>query len=209
MTDGFLYDKLVILNDIYNNTLAHNTAHNTVHNTVHNTSNKTYNENIDQIKTQLFPHQNTLVNGMHKYREKMTRGFVLHNQAINGKMGIIGDPAGTGKTLSILTYLTVNNVTPRITSELTSNSSKYFFSHEINQLSEKSTNLIIVPHSLFNQWKHEISKHTTICYVPIETKRALKDNIVDNIVNSNFILTTNTCYKFVQDFRITYVAAYT
>ena len=200
MTDGFLYDKLVILNDIYNNTLSHNTAHNTVHNTVHNTSNKTYNENIDQIKTQLFPHQNTLVNGMHKYREKMTRGFVLHNQAINGKMGIIGDPAGTGKTLSILTYLTVNNVTPRITSELTSNSSKYFFSHEINQLSEKSTNLIIVPHSLFNQWKHEISKHTTICYVPIETKRALKDNIVDNIVNSNFILTTNTCYKFVQDF---------
>lgn len=189
MSDGFLYDKLVILNDVYNNTLS---------------DTKNIQHDVNQIKTQLFPHQKTLINGMHNYRDKMLRGFLLNNQAINGKMGIIGDPPGTGKTLSILGYLSANRITPRITSELTSNSSKYFFSHDINYLSEKSTNLIIVPHSLFNQWKNEISLHTTICYVPIETKRALKDNMVDNITNSNFILTTNTCYKYVQEYTNRY-----
>jgi SNF2 family DNA or RNA helicase len=89
MADGFLYEKLLVLNNVYNNTLV---------------PGKTVTQ-ASVIKTQLFPHQSTLVNGMHIYRDKMTRGFLLGNQAINGKVGIIGDPAGTGKTLSILAYL--------------------------------------------------------------------------------------------------------
>ena len=143
MADGFLYDKLVVLNNIYNNTLQ---------------PGKMLNQ-VSVIKTQLFPHQNTLVNGMHLYRDKMTRGFLLGNQAINGKIGIVGDVAGTGKTLSILAYLASQVATfPRMTCELTNNSSKYFFSHELYHLSDaSSTNLIIVPHSLFSQWRQEIA----------------------------------------------------
>ena len=151
MADGFLYEKLVVLNTIYNNTL----------------NGGKYPPQASVIKTQLFPHQARLVNGMHIYRDKMTRGFLLGNQAINGKIGIIGDPAGTGKTLSILAYLASQVATfPRMTCELTNNSSKYFFSHELYQLSDaSSTNLIIVPHSLFGQWKQEIahSYNNTIC----------------------------------------------
>ena len=134
----------------------------------------------------------------------MTRGFLLNNQTINGKVGIIGDSAGTGKTLSILKYLSEVTTFPKITCELANNSSKYFFSHELYRLSDKSTNLVIVPHSLFNQWQQEISKHTTISYFPVETKRSLKDNVTDTIVNSTFILTTNTCYKYVQEYANKY-----
>ena len=117
MTDGFLYEKLVVLNNVYNNTLI---------------PDKTLPQALAKtpIKTQLFPHQLTLVNGMHIYRDKMTRGFVLGNQAINGKIGIIGDPAGTGKTLSILAYLASQITTfPRITCELTHNSSSMSSGH--------------------------------------------------------------------------------
>jgi hypothetical protein len=187
MSESFLYDKLVVLNNVYNNTLIPG-------------------KNLPQasvIKTKLHPHQNTLVNGMHMYRDKMTRGFLIGNEAINGKIGIIGDVPGSGKTLSILSYLASQYATlPRITCELSNNSSKYFFSHELYQLSDaSSTNLIIVPHYLFNQWKQEIAKHTTMNYIALETKRSIKgDDLVRNIINSSFVLTTNKCYKFVQEY---------
>ena len=61
MSDGFLFEKLSVLNNVYNNTLV---------------SGKTPPQ-ASVIKTQLFPHQATLVNGMHIYRDKMTRGFLL------------------------------------------------------------------------------------------------------------------------------------
>jgi SNF2 family DNA or RNA helicase len=187
MADGFLFEKLVVLNTVYNNTLV---------------SGKSLAQ-ASVIKTQLFPHQDTLVNGMHIFRDKMTGGFLLGNQAINGKVGIIGDPAGTGKTLSILAYLSSQIARfPRITCELSNNSSKFFFSHELYELSyTSSTNLIIVPHSLFSQWQQEISRHTTIKYVPLETKRFIKGNdLAKNIINSSFVLTTNKCYKWVQEY---------
>jgi hypothetical protein len=190
MENGVLYEKLSILNNIYHNTII---------------PSKTVTQS-SVIKTQLFPHQTSMVNGMHLYRDKMIHGFLVENQAINGKVGIIGDPAGTGKTLSILAYLASHIATfPRMTSELTHNSSKYFFSHDLYQLSDTYTNLIIVPHSLFNQWKQEIVKHTIMTYVAIESKRCLKDeSISKNIINSNFVLTTNKCYKFVQEYANQY-----
>lgn len=197
MEEGFLYEKLSVLNTVYNNTIV---------------LGKTP-AIASVIKTPLFPHQNALVNGMHVYRDKMTRGFVVGNQAINGKIGIIGDPAGTGKTLAILAYLSSQVATfPRMTCELTNNSSKYFFSHELYHLSDASSaNLIIVPHSLFNQWKNEIARHTTLThiggdiskirYVPLETKRNMRGpELAQSIINSNFVLTTNKCYKYVQEY---------
>ncbi len=187
MSDGFLFEKLTVLNSIYNNVLS---------------LGKTPPQ-ASVIKTQLFPHQSTLVNGMHLYRDKMTRGFLLGNQAINGKVGILGDGPGTGKTLSILAYLASQVATyPRMTCELTNNSSKYFFSHELNHLSDAvATNLIIVPHSLFNQWRQEITQHTTLSYIPIETKRLLHGtDLAQSMINSNFVLTTNKCYRYVQEY---------
>jgi len=191
MTDGVLFEKLSVLNSVYNNTLIPG-------------------KNIQQasvIKTQLLQHQSTMVSAMHVHRDKMTRGFLVGNQAINGKIGIIGEPAGTGKTLTVLSYLTTQISTfPRITCELSNNSNKYFFSHEIYQLTDSSSaNLIIVPHSLFNHWKQEIQQHTTISYVPIETRRIIKGNELANLmVNTSFVLTTNKCYKYVQEYANQY-----
>jgi len=189
MGDGFLFEKLSVLNDVYNNTLIQN-------------------KNLPQvsvIKTKLFPHQSRLVNGMYLYRDKMTRGFLLGNQAVNGKIGILGDSAGSGKTLSVLAYLASQVATfPRITCELVTNSSKYFFSHQLHQISDaSSTNLIIVPHNLFGQWKQEIADHTTMSYTPVETRRMLKGNdVAQTMLNGSFVLTTNKCYKYVQEFAV-------
>jgi len=190
MTDQMNVDKLKVLNDIYYNTLIEN---------------KTEIEKPKEIKTKLYNHQWNMVEGMHHYREKMIRGFMIGNEAINGKIGIIGDPVGTGKSLTVLSYLaSYKNVFPQITCELTPYSSKYFFSHQINKLSDiSSANLIIVPHYLYGQWKNEIDQHTTLKYVSLETKRVIKgDDLAKQIIQSNFVITTNKCYKFVQEYAV-------
>jgi hypothetical protein len=133
----------------------------------------------------------------------MTRGFAQNAHLINGKIGIIGDPPGTGKSLSVLTYIAkYTDAFPKITCELTTNSSRYFYSHELTEIRDASySNLIIVPHSLFSQWKNEIAHHTALKYVPIETKRILKmPDLPDIIVSSSFVLTTHSCYKYVSQY---------
>ena len=188
MSEELLYDKLVVLNTAYRHTIMESPTPFVAANT---------------IQTPLYHHQSKMVQGMNQYREKMTRGFMVGKEAINGKIGIIGDPVGTGKTLSVLAYLaSYHSTLPRMTSELTPHSSTYFFSHTLVPLSDtSSTNLIIVPHHLFSQWQSEIKKHTTLSYVPIETKRLLKgDHMVQTILQSRFVLTTNTCYRFVQEY---------
>lgn len=186
MTEEYHYDKLVILNQIYSNTLS---------------MDRQYVQAITELKSMLYPHQSVLVEGMHRYREKMTRGFMIGEHVMNGKMGILGDRAGTGKTLSVLAYLASEHPPyPTMSNELGAHSTTYFFSHRISMISPtRRANLIIVPHRLFNVWRSEIATHTTSTYVPIETRRMLHgDQLTQKILSSRFVLTTNKCYKYVQ-----------
>ena len=191
MEGDFHYDKLVILNNVYQNTLVQNGTF----------------VSPTTIITPLYPHQKTLVHGMHQHREKMTRGFLVGNQAINGKIGILGDPPGSGKTLSMITYLASQPATiQKMTSELTTHSTKYFYSHDLHEISRSNwAHLIIVPHRLFGQWKQELDQHTTLAYVPIETKRIIKVGETRNqILERRIVLTTDKCYKHVQSYATAY-----
>jgi hypothetical protein len=158
------------------------------------------------IISELYPHQKTLIQGMTRYRDIMTRGCLIDQRVINGKIGIIGDAHGTGKTLSILSYIAESITTPlpKMTNELSEHSSRYFFSHDIRHVTDKNvSNLIIVPHHLFAQWKDEIETHTMLSYVPIETKRVIKENeTMTKITTSSFVLTTSKCYKYVQEYAL-------
>jgi peptidyl-prolyl cis-trans isomerase SurA len=59
----------------------------------------------------------------------------------------------------MIAYL-ASHIPSRMTSELTTYSSKYFFSHDLRSLSDaNAAHLIIVPHRLFGQWKQEIEQH--------------------------------------------------
>jgi hypothetical protein len=190
MNDAYHYEKLVILNNVYQNTFIDDDT-----SSFHKSS---------LIMSELYPHQKTMIQGMMRYRETMTRGVLIDQRAINGKLGIIGDPHGSGKTLSVLSYIAATLAVPYLpmTNELSDYSTRYFFSHDMRHISDKNvSNLIIVPHSLFNQWKEEIKIHTMMTYVPIETKRMIKENeTLAKITASAFVLTTNKCYRYVQEY---------
>lgn len=193
MADPFYYEKLMVLNQVYHNALVPCSYDKPL---------------IDCIRTPLFPHQMTMVQRMHEYHERMMRGVLIGQQAIHGKIGIIADPVGSGKTLSILSYLASYQRKDAIplACELTPYSSRYFYSHTIYTPSDRpSTNLIIVPHYLFHEWKNEIQKHTTLKHVAIETRRALRGNeLAKEMIDSSFVITTNKCYKYVYEFAQQY-----
>ena len=216
MDTPFHYEKLNLLNQVYQHTLVPYTGSI---------------QGIEQIVTPLFPHQVTMVQRMHEYREQLQHGFMIQGQMVHGKIGIVGDEIGSGKTLSVLAYLaslpsfsshstpassspvssppvsspvssppTSRMETPMI-SELSPFSARYFYSHQVSLPTTRMTNLIIVPHSLFHEWKQEIQTHTTLSYLAIETRRMLRgEHLPDEMVRSSFILTTNKCYKYVNDY---------
>lgn len=190
INDTYHYEKLVVLNNVYQNTFIDEDS------TTFHKSNA--------IISELYPHQKSLIQGMTRYRDTMTRGCLIDQRVINGKIGIIGDTHGTGKTLSILSYIaeSLTIPLPKMTNELSDHSSRYFFSHDIRQAPDRNiSNLIIVPHHLFSQWKDEIETHTMLSYVAIETKRMIKENeTMAKINTSAFVLTTSKCYKFVQEY---------
>ncbi len=191
-----LYDQLDILNTIFSNALQSNTLYNKIN-------------HPPLIKAKLYSHQETLIQGMQQYKEKMTRGFVWRNHVINGKLGIIGDPPGTGKTLSILSYiasLEKNNIVS--VPELEECSNTYFYSFKntntyIRDIS--SCNLIIVPSTLIPQWKNELTTHTNMPHTIIDSKRIIRNNsTIESVKESRLIITTPNCYKSVQSFAKKY-----
>ena len=153
---------------------------------------------IPNIKTPLFPHQNTLIQGMHTYRHRMIHGLQLDDHELHSKIGIITDPSGSGKTLSVLGYL-ASDITPYPVTELTTFSTPYFYTQK-HSYPQITANLIIVPTHLFSFWQDEIAKHTTIPYVALETRGKIKENMLETILASNFILTTNKCFRYVQEY---------
>ena len=153
---------------------------------------------IPEITTPLYPHQATLIKGMHDYRARMTYGVQIDDHALKSRVGIIGDPSGTGKTLSVLGYL-ASDTQQYPTTELTPYSTPYFYTQKVIY-PQATANLIVVPSHLFGHWQDEIKKHTTIQYVGIDTRGKLKNDMVETILHSTFVLTTNKCYRFVQEY---------
>jgi hypothetical protein len=182
-----LFEQLDILNNIYNNTIIENPC-------------KIYKSN--KIKTDLYPHQETLLQEMIKYHNKMTSGYVWYNQIVSGKMGIIGDLPGSGKTLSILAYIASLGSKPQPTNELINHSTRYFFSHTLHVASDISyCNLVVVPSNIFWLWESQVKTHTTLQPFLLESRRPLtKPNVVQSILGSDFILATSKTYKHLVEF---------
>jgi len=157
------------------------------------------------LKTELFPHQSSLVAAMVKHRVRMSQGFQTDQELLHSKIGIIGDPPGTGKTLSVLAYLL-----PEIQDglgdlahyELNNQSNRYFFSHTVQQRFDSSAiNIIFVPPHLLNQWNREIQLHTRFAPVVIDNKRMFRNRTTASMLTASpFLLTTTRLFRDVQEY---------
>lgn len=168
------------------------------------------------LKTPLMPHQQRMITSMYMYETSMTHvdetvSLVKGRERLYGKLGVIADPPGSGKTLSVLGFIATLKAFEASTNrvcvkagELNMNSNKYFYSHTVEPVSVpdvSSTSIIIVPPNLLQQWRREIDTHTTMLPFVVDNRRLLRNRTtLDYIKNSHFILTTSRLYKNVYEY---------
>lgn len=159
---------------------------------------------LPHIRTELYPHQTHTVQSMKAHKKRMLNGFIHENQKIRGKIGIIADEAGSGKTLSVLAYLSLRDRIQPTLGELDPNSNRFFSSHQIPTKQDVSAvNVIIVPQYLLFQWEQEIAKHTKPSFrtFPISSRRILRNHSSPHLIcAADCIITTNRMWREVYDY---------
>lgn len=113
------------------------------------------------INIELMNHQKTMIyrmseiekNGKININNKETEDMI-----INTNVGILGDKVGSGKTLMIISLITMNRTIPN---NYTDMGGSQYFSYKIKSKVKKlDTNLIIVPHKILPQWIDAFHKYS-------------------------------------------------
>ena len=151
------------------------------------------------IKVPLRPHQLAMVNAMYEKESNCVNGFKVNDEIHHSHMAILGDKVGSGKTLMMLGYISHLKRTPltNIFSRIHPMSQAAFWSQKPVYNQECSGNiLIIVPHTLFHQWKFAIQQQTTLSFFEVKTTKALdKADFSKLIKERDVTLMSNTIIK--------------
>jgi SNF2 family DNA or RNA helicase len=151
------------------------------------------------IKVALKPHQLAMIHAMDEKERACVNGFTMNSETNYSQFAILGDKVGSGKTITMLGYISQRkaNQVPTVFSGINACSKTSFWSQRPVHVNECSGNtLIIVPHTLFHQWKHAIQKQTTLSYNEVKTLKAFeKPDFLQQIKQSDITLMSNTIIK--------------
>ena len=151
------------------------------------------------IKLPLRPHQLAMVNAIYEKEKSCINGFTINNETHYSQVGILGDKVGSGKTLMMLGYLSHLKANPisNVFSRIHHSSKTTFWSQKPVHLQECSGNtLIIVPHTLFHQWKHAIQQQTTLSFLDVRTTKTIdKPDFLTLIKQRDVTLMSNTIIR--------------
>jgi hypothetical protein len=151
------------------------------------------------IKIPLRPHQLAMIHSMREKERVCTEGFEIDNEMHYSQLAILGDKVGSGKTLMTLGYIShlKNNPLNNVFSRIHTVSQATFWSKKPVYLNECSGNtLIIVPHTLYHQWKHSIQQQTNLSFFEVKTTKALeKADFASLIKTRDVTLMSNTIIK--------------
>jgi SNF2 family DNA or RNA helicase len=169
------------------------------------TENSMYAIQPKHIKTSLRPHQLAMIHAMEKKENDFVNGYTIDGETHYSQFSILGDKVGSGKTLTTLGYLSnmkMSTGPQNVYSRIHAYSKTAFWSSKPIHLSECSgNNLIIVPHTLYHQWKHTIQQQTTLSLFEIKTLKVFENpDFIKNIKQYDITLMSNTILKhFMSD----------
>ena len=152
------------------------------------------------IKVGLRPHQLAMINAMEEKEKASINGFAIKGETHYSQYAILGDKVGSGKTLTTLGYISsmkAGSQEQNVFSRIHADSKTSFWSTKPVHVNECSGNtLIIVPHSLYHQWKHAIQQQTTLSFFEIRTLKTFENPDFNKLVKGRDItLMSNTILK--------------
>jgi len=140
-----------------------------------------------------------MINAMQEKENNSINGFTIDGETHYSQFAILGDKVGSGKTLMTLGFISaMKSAPPRTTfSKINEYSQTTFWSKKPVNTRECSGNiLIIVPHTLFHQWKFAIQQQTTLSFLEVKTQKAFeKPDFLENIKNRDITLMSNTIIR--------------
>jgi len=152
-----------------------------------------------EIKVPLRPHQLAMIRAMHEKERTCIEGFTINNETHYSQTAILGDKVGSGKTLTTLGFIAhkKHNQITSVFNTIHNRSQTTFWSQKPVHSVECSGNvLIIVPHTLFHQWKFAIQQQTTLSFFEVKTTKALEKNDFNDLIKTRDItLMSNTIIK--------------
>lgn len=155
-------------------------------------------EQPTNISIQLFEHQRSIIYYMKKLEEehiiKLSDDTILETN-----LGIISDKVGSGKTLDIITLITINKSPKRNRIFSGDKSSTFYTTYKTNTENiESYGNLIIVPHSLIKQWINCIN-YSDLNVLAIYKKKEFEETDYNKIKDYDIVLVSSTfIYKFTD-----------
>jgi hypothetical protein len=152
-----------------------------------------------EIKVPMRPHQLAMIQAMYDKEKSCVEGFQIKDETHYSQIAILGDKVGSGKTLTMLGYIAHKDRNPvtNVFQRLSEKSQSVFWSRKPVHVPECSGNvLIIVPHTLFHQWKHAIQQQTTLSFFEVKTTKALEKPDFATLIKTRAItLMSNTIIK--------------
>ena len=140
------------------------------------------------INVPLFPHQLLSLGKMKRLETAAQTGLLIDNERVFSSYGILGERAGTGKTLTMLAHISqMTSVHPQPFNRLHSSTPSFF---TLTSVETTLNTLIVVPHTLYHQWQAEIQQTRLTCTF----LRSLKDidDSLESIVTTHLTLVSNT-----------------
>lgn len=172
-----------------------------------------------EIKIPLRDHQLAIVAAMVEHENARLEGISYKGTKTYTNYGVLGDEVGTGKSLSILSFIAHMKTQPLENKQnvLLRHSTHDFFTTYTNTLqSQAISNLIVVPHTLYRQWQEYCKRQTTLnifyaksskdiaplqAYWTITQNKDLsgnlmekRDDLLKTIRESDAVLVSNTLY---------------
>lgn len=173
-----------------------------------------YMDTPENIKLLLKPHQKRTLYEMfirENYKYRLVKDNLL----------LLCDNVGSGKSLCILSLIANSPLVQNVPENVyflpnVSNYSKHNYSIYGTSISpdiyEIKSNLIVVPHGIYNQWKNYIVDYTNLSYIAIGSKKEIKDlgsskeDILNKLDTHNIILVKSTkfteFYNYLKEYEI-------
>lgn len=156
------------------------------------------------IHVNLRPHQQAIVRRMCELEENLLKGFPINKEILFSNHAYLGDPSGTGRAISVLSYIsskageTLHTIIHPNDSRIL-NLNKYsspscFSLSEVKHPQEYTfDNLIVVSHTLYRQWQDTIQNNSSLTAHYIKTIRGLDDdNLVELLRGTHLTLISNS-----------------